>query len=200
MFPTWLPWRIARLTVSPVRSASSSNTGGAARARSSAETTEPARRTRPYPRRYFSVLGFCSTRPCSWSVDNSRKTVDLCTSSRRARSVTRISGSLPRSLRISSARSSDCTLLRVTNPVLMAQQLYRESLGLASPVAPLPPRRGGQGGGSQSGWPGLPRDCHLAVVAAVFVGAAQNAGTTTALDPAGRTSDRPFSHRAAGHS
>src|SRR5438876_8667096 len=133
MFTTWLPWRIARLTVSPLRSASSSKTGRATRARSSSETTEPAKRTRPYPRRYFSVLGFCSTRPCAWSVDSRRKTVDLCTSSRRARSVTRISGSVPRSFRISSARSSDCTLLRVTKPVLMAQQLYRRFLGLASP-------------------------------------------------------------------
>src|ERR1700682_1616086 len=118
---------MARLTVSPVRSASSSSTGREARARSTSATTEPASRTSPYPSRYFSVLGFCSTRPCSSRVDNSRKTVDLCTSSRRARSVTRISGSVPRSLRISRARSSDCTLLRVAKPVLIAQPNIRRS-------------------------------------------------------------------------
>src|SRR5437868_12162780 len=187
MFTTWLPWRIARLTVSPLRSASSSRTGRATRARSSSDTTEPARRTRPYPRRYFSVLGFCSTRPCSWSVDSRRKTVDLWTSRRRARSVTRISGSLPRSFRISSARSSDCTLLRVTKPVLMAQQLYGRFLDLASPHPAA----------VSDGHLGLARDRQRAVVAAVFVGAAQEPRTATALDSAGRTPNRTLSQPEA---
>ncbi len=55
----------------------------------------------------FNSLGHGGLLSRDMRVERRRNAVDLWTSSRRAKSVTRISGSVPRSLRISRARSRD---------------------------------------------------------------------------------------------
>src|SRR6266508_309658 len=94
------------LTVSCVRSASSSSTGWAVRTRSMLAIAAPTSRIRPSPRRYRSVTGSRSISPPAASVAASREAVALWTPSPRPRSVT---PSSPSSAISSSARTARVT-------------------------------------------------------------------------------------------
>src|SRR6266498_286300 len=94
------------LTVSCVRSASTSSTGWAVRTRSMLAIAAPTSRIRPSPRRYRSVTGSRSISPPAASVAASREAVALWTPSPRPRSVT---PSSPSSAISSSARTARVT-------------------------------------------------------------------------------------------
>src|SRR6476661_9922315 len=78
-------------------------------ARSSWALVEPANRTIANPSRYLPRSESCSTKPRDSSTAINRETVDLCTPSSAAISVTPAAPNLPRISITIRARSTDCT-------------------------------------------------------------------------------------------
>jgi hypothetical protein len=120
--PSW----ITTLTVSPTAEASSRQTGRLSTDRSFTLVAPAASATTVWPMWYRPRSASCSTRPRDSSVASSRNTVDLCTPSSLAISVTPAEPWFAKVCKIDTARSTDCTAVSRGRPLLGTSERYPE--------------------------------------------------------------------------
>ncbi|SKZ96461.1 Uncharacterised protein [Mycobacteroides abscessus subsp. abscessus] len=132
--------RTARLVVSPVFLATSSQTSWPSLARSIVAVVDPASLTTVKPMRYLRPPGACSTKPRDSSEATIRETVDLWTPRATDSSVIPAAPASAINSMICSARSTDCTAppavlsWSCASVDMMLMSLPVDSIGLRLPA------------------------------------------------------------------